>query len=339
MATLEELQAAKAELSKQFLTPTVSQSFFLRLGTTVRPNPQQNVVGVGIGEKFVRGRPVGEQALKFFVRKKFAETQMLSGRDLLPTSVHGIPTDVEEVGLIHAFLAPALPIHIPWTPPPDPRLRLRPARPGCSIGFKSDRFKMAGTFGALVRDDQGTYILSNNHVLADSGNLPEGTPIYSPGTLDGGDPERDQIAELRRFVPLDPNGMNKVDAAIAQVTDPSLVNNSVIQIGPPTGTTRAQLLTIVDKFGRTSEYTRGVIASIDTDVKVAYETDDLLFENQMLIVGLDGSPFSEAGDSGSLILEKTSNKAVGLLFAGSQTHTVANHIDDVLWLLSVGLVL
>src|SRR5689334_8250042 len=110
MATLEELQAAKAELSRQFLTPTANQPLLFRLGTAIRPNPQQNVVGVGIGEKFVKGRPVGEQALKFFVRKKFTETQMLSGRDLLPTSVHGILTDVEEVGLIHAFLAPSLPI-------------------------------------------------------------------------------------------------------------------------------------------------------------------------------------------------------------------------------------
>jgi Peptidase family S64 len=345
MVRLEDLQAAKAELSKQFLVPTVSQPLLFRLGAAVRPTPSQNVVGVGIGEKFVKGRPVGEQVVKFFVRAKFSENQILPGSDQLPASIHGIPTDVEEVGLIYAFGAPPLqtlmppPVHVFWTPPLDPRVRMRPVRPGCSIGFASDRFKMAGTFGALVKDEQRTYILSNNHVLADSGNLPEGTPIYSPGTLDGGDPQQDQIAQLRRFAPFDPNAPNTADAALAEVTDTSLVSNDILQIGPPTGTTRAQFLTVVHKFGRTTEYTRGVIASIDTDIKVAYDTGDVIFGSQIIIVGLDASPFSEAGDSGSLILEKTSNKAIGLLFAGSTSHTVANHIDDVLGKLNVGLAL
>jgi hypothetical protein len=92
----------------------------------------------------------------------------------------------------------------------------------------------------------------------------------------------------------------------------------------------------VHKFGRTSSYTVGHITSIATDVTVGYESGNFTFEDQIIIVGDQGS-FSAAGDSGSLILERQSNKAVGLLFAGSQTHTIANHIRDVLQALAVTL--
>ena len=47
------------------------------------------------------------------------------------------------------------------------------------------------------------------------------------------------------------------------------------------------------------------------------------------------SHMSEPGDSGSLILEKATNKAVGLLFAGSNQVTIANRIQDVMELLDI----
>jgi hypothetical protein len=52
---------------------------------------------------------------------------------------------------------------------------------------------------------------------------------------------------------------------------------------------------------------------------------------------LNGQSFSDSGDSGSLILTRDSQLAVGLLFAGSASHTIANHIDDVLQALNVTL--
>ena len=94
---------------------------------------------------------------------------------------------------------------------------------------------------------------------------------------------------------------------------------------------------VVHKFGRTTSYTVGWIKSINTDVTVSYETGNFTFQDQIIIVGAQGKSFSAAGDSGSLILERSTNKAVGLLFAGSTTHTIANHIDDVLAALKVTL--
>jgi hypothetical protein len=56
-----------------------------------------------------------------------------------------------------------------------------------------------------------------------------------------------------------------------------------------------------------------------------------------MISGLDGSQFSDVGDSGSLILERSSNKATGLMFAGSTSFSVANHINEVLTAFGVAL--
>jgi len=94
---------------------------------------------------------------------------------------------------------------------------------------------------------------------------------------------------------------------------------------------------VVHKFGRTTSYRVGRITSINTDVAVQYDTGVYRFANQIIIKGLNNQPFSAGGDSGSLILERATNKAIGLLFAGSSTHTIANHIKDVLTALSVTL--
>jgi hypothetical protein len=80
----------------------------------------------------------------------------------------------------------------------------------------------------------------------------------------------------------------------------------------------------------------GHITSVATDVTVGYETGNFTFENQIIIVG-DNGPFSAAGDSGSLILDRQSNNAVALLFAGSNTHTIANHLTKALQALKVTL--
>ena len=94
---------------------------------------------------------------------------------------------------------------------------------------------------------------------------------------------------------------------------------------------------VVHKFGRTTGYRAGRVTGVDTDVSVQYETGTYTFEGQIIIVGLNGQPFSAAGDSGSLILDRDTQMAVALLFAGSTSHTIANHIDDVLQNLNVTL--
>src|SRR6185503_19055280 len=131
---------------------------------------------------------------------------------------------------------------VPAATGPNPRTRIRPAPPGSSVGFRdpANSFVMAGTFGALVKRGTRRFILSNNHVLADENGLPEGSPIFQPGLLDGGDPTTDQVAQLSAFVQLQVGNPNVVDGAIAEVLNNASVTNSILVIGPPQGTADAQ---------------------------------------------------------------------------------------------------
>jgi hypothetical protein len=327
-ANLEDLVKAKAAMTDMFLRPTASG--FRALAVARSPDPRNNVVGVAVAEKETDGTPTGVMGVKFLVRRKYVK-DAISYDHRLPETINGLPVDVEEVGDIRALVTF-----------PDPRTTITPVQPGCSIGFQmSDPSTvMAGTLGAIVKDQNGGQLglLSNNHVMADQDRLPIGAPIFQAGLLDlpaGG--TRRQIARLLRFIPLS-QSPRTVDAAFAVADDPQLLTPAVLFIGAPQGTADAAVNDEVHKFGRTTSYRVGSIKSISADVTVGYETGDYLFENQILIVGKAGSSFSDAGDSGSLILERQGNRAVGLLFAGSPTHTIANHIGDVLAALQVQLV-
>lgn len=329
------IRAAKQAAAKRFLGPGRAPAFAAFAAAATSPAPSQNVVGVGIGEKISAGKSTGVLAVKIFVRIKYPDNQIPDG-ERLPTEIDGHPVDVEQTGTFRKFAVAPPPV-------PNPRTRIQPAQPGCSIGFQdpNGQFVMAGTFGALVRKGQKRFVLSNNHVIADENKLALGSSIFQPGFLDAGNPPNNRvIARLTKFIALVFGGAtNKVDCAIAQLGAANAATNQVLFIGAPKGKTPAKIDMVVHKFGRTTSFTAGRVTSIDTDVNVQYEAGTATFENQIIIVGLNAQPFSASGDSGSLIMERSTNKAIGLLFAGSSSHTIANHIDDVLGALQVSLTL
>jgi hypothetical protein len=333
---VNQLRAAKQEFASRFLRPAAAESI-TALSAVASPAPSKNIVGVGIGEKITDGKATGTMAVKLLVRIKYPEDQIPQD-EILPKTANGLPVDVEQVGTFRRFPARGAAVAAAAAMP-NPRTKTRPAQPGCSIGFKdpNNQFVMAGTFGAVVKKGTKLFVLSNNHVLADENRLPLGSPIFQPGLLDSGNPNTDKIAQLTKFVPLATGTSNTVDCAIAEVTNNSLVSNAILFIGAPQGKRDAQIDMTVHKFGRTTSYRVGRITSIDTDVNVGYELGTLTFTSQIIIVGLNSQAFSAGGDSGSLILERSTQKAVGLLFAGSTTHTIANHIGDVLKALKVRL--
>ena len=342
--SMRDFREAKRALSERLLlTPDaapVALGAARRAGahaaTGARATPARrntNVVGVGIAEKFVDGKPTGVLAVKFFVRTKF-RAGAIARSMALPKSVDGLPVDVEETGTFRAFAKKRKRATATATDDtlPNPRLRMRPAQAGCSVGFRipGDQFVMTGTFGAVVKTARRVFILSNNHVLADENRMPIGSPIYQPALMDGGNINTDQIAELTRFIKLRANRFNRIDAAIAEPLSPNLIDKNVLHIGAPNGTAQAEIDMMVHKFGRTTSYTAGRVHSIDTDVIVEYETAEFTFDNQIIIRGSNNTMFSDSGDSGSIILQRGTNAAVGLLFGGSPTHTIANHIANVL---------
>jgi hypothetical protein len=344
-----DLRSAKKTLADRYIHIPQEQAaqrlrataavFARRVPVPVSASPNDNVVGVGIGEKISDGKQTGVLAVKLLVRIKYAEAD-LDSKSILPKQIDGIPTDVEQVGTFRRFAGTgAARARHKAAPMPNPRTKFRPAQPGCSIGFQdpTNQFVMAGTFGALVKDRSGVYVLSNNHVLADENKLSTGAAIFQPGLLDNGNAATDQIAALTKFHTLQAGKPNTVDCAIAKATSASIVTNQILFIGAPQGTATAAIDMSVHKFGRTTGYTVGQITSVDTDVTVQYDLGNLTFTEQIIVVGNSGKSFSNAGDSGSLILQRGTNKAVALLFAGSASHTIANHIDEVLQALAVTL--
>lgn len=138
---LADLKSAKKEWSERLINPRRAKAV---RGFTAASSvaPEDNVVGVGIGEKLVDDKPTGITAVKFFVRVKYPAHE-LSKKTLLPTSVHGLPVDVEETGLFRRFASTL----------PNPKTKIRPAQPGCSVGYEDPQrlIVMAGTFGAVVK--------------------------------------------------------------------------------------------------------------------------------------------------------------------------------------------
>jgi S1-C subfamily serine protease len=245
--------------------------------------------------------------------------------------------DVRYVGRIRARATP-------WY-----RSKQRPLLIGSSTGFLASGFIMAGTLGCFVRSGSPSalYILSNNHVLADENRYPKGGAIVQPGALDGGSPAADRVAKLTRFVRLDPAKTNFVDGAIAKL-------NAAIQadvhrlrgIGTLAGQRSSDLQVgdVVRKVGRTTGVRHGRVTAFELDgVAVEYDIGIVSFDNQIEIEGAGSRSFSDAGDSGSLIVD-AQMRAAALLFAGGDHGgsngkglTYANPIAAVLRALKVKL--
>lgn len=296
-----------------------------------------NAVAVGVGYKISNGVQTGELAVIVSVTRKVPLDE-LSPSAVVPRTVDGVRTDVVETGEIVAFQ--------------DPKQKMRPARPGVSIGHYQIT---AGTFGCLVRRAGEVYILSNNHVLANSNNAQLGDPVWQPGRADGGT-SADQIGTLAQFVPIAFNGQpapgngcsplslimkpkvqnepgnNKVDCALARPTTADLVQPDILNIGVPVGAGTATLGTAVQKSGRTTGYTTDSIQQIDVTVNVNYGGPIATFTGQLL-----AGAMSQGGDSGSAVLDME-RRVVGLLFAGSFNTTILNPIQLVLDALTVEIV-
>jgi hypothetical protein len=229
--------------------------------------------------------------------------------------------------------------------PPWHQKRTRPLRIGASIGHFNIT---AGTLGAFVRsrDDSSILILSNNHVLANENKARKGDHILQPGAFDGDRDPEDKVGELLRFIRLKKAGANLVDGAVATIDSGiEFDQRTLTGLGKLAGLGDPVLVDdAVGKVGRTTGKTRGRVSSFELDnVVVDYGLGVLKFDGQVEIEGADTGPFSQGGDSGSLIVD-ADRRAVALLFAGSdqggsdgQGLTFANPIRAVLDELKVDL--
>ncbi|MCA9734796.1 MAG: hypothetical protein H6696_07125 [Deferribacteres bacterium] len=181
-----------------------------------------NIVATGVGYKIVNGKLTDEPALICSVSTKKAK-KFLSTSEVIPASIQNIATDVYPTGVIHAL--------------DDPTKKFRPAPGGVSIGHVAIT---AGTLGCLVQKNGVHYILSNNHVLANSNDASIGDHIIQPGAADGGSYPDDRIAELSEFVTIqfqgsggDDGGGGGSDCKVANSTA-SILNAFAVMLGSRT---------------------------------------------------------------------------------------------------------
>jgi len=222
-----------------------------------------------------------------------------------------------------------------------------------------------GTLGSMIHNSSGTeYILSCNHVLARSDQASVGEMIVQPGLIDNGCyPSGDggtetDVGSLTTWLPLSSSTTN-ADAAIAQISTAAAVNTTgaslelgtpgaggVLAAAPPgISSTNGQgenptINMSVAKSGRTTGLTCANIAAVNLTVEVSYfknceESEPYLTKTYTNQISIEGDQFSDAGDSGSLVVDSSDAEPVGLFFAGGETNTgvsegVANPVSTVL---------
>lgn len=227
-----------------------------------------------------------------------------------------------------------------------PRVTLRP---GGSIGHYNIT---AGTLGGFVEDDDRYYVLSNNHVLADSNDAFQGDPILEPGPSDITSGSN-VVALLDRWHTLSKIANDGFDAAVARFSDAvdffePWDYRGIGRVGKQPVGGRFSVSNVI-KRGRTTGVTRGTVSAFELDgVSIDYGTPAdpavVTFDDQIEIVGTPATkPFSQPGDSGSFVIDRDSMKPYALLYGGGPDaqgidRTLAQFMPDVLGAMGVRLV-
>ncbi len=283
---------------------------------------EPGIQGFGIGPKVKDARVLPELVLKVYVdsKKPVGLLRQAAPKEVkLPGTAGKVHTDVEAIGKVEREANTT---------------RVRPAVPGFGVGHPNIT---VGTFGCLVRkrgQPNTLYVLSNTHVLADEGLAAVNDPILQPGRFDGGAAPADVLGKLVQWVPFTfsastfPAG--NVDAAIAEVKK-SQVTSLIRKIGVPKGVSSVRRIDMkVQKTGRTTDYTIGVIRDVNYRFALDYPQPGgggparVGFRDQVLC-----TRYTAGGDSGSAVLNM-SGKVVGLHFAGSPSSSIFHPIQAVL---------
>jgi len=111
----------------------------------------------------------------------------------------------------------------------------------------------------------------------------------------------------------------------------NIIQDKILSTGVLKGTKRAELGMTVEKSGRTTGHSTGVVDLVETTVIVHYSYQKTaIFSHQR---GMDLT--ANSGDSGAVVALQ--NRAVGLLFANSKNVSFCNPIHDVLTALKSGI--
>lgn len=289
------------------------------------------VTAVDLGFKWSEGEMTNQLSIRVHVARKKNKDE-LSDEELFPKEVEGIPVDVIEATYAPQTLADAK----PEAAASGRGVRHEVIPLGVSVGCPHST---AGTLGAKVfdRKNGAAMILSNWHVLAGRSDVEAGLAVWQPGWIDGGTRDENTIASLTRWV------LGPYDAAVAtlngerEVKTTTPEGQAIEDVGAP------RLGMMVWKSGRTTGHTEGFIDGIKMRVSLSYrEAGTHTLEEVFRIVPRPGAgdvEVSLGGDSGSVWVDETSGKAVGLHFAGeagdSPEHALAHDINVIIETLDI----
>jgi hypothetical protein len=205
-------------------------------------------------------------------------------------------------------------------------------------------FMIIGTLGCFVELANHTAaILSNNHVVAGENRGKIGVDrILQPGKFSF-DPALN-VATLSDFAQLvtSPPGssiaggvvLNDIDAGVASLSLGQIHVQSYLPgrvATGPKGTATATVNDRVHKVGRTTGLTYGEVKQIGAVVgPVGYGIGACWFRQSIVIEGVNGTTFSDHGDSGSAIVRDSDGMVLGLLYGGNGTQTYACPISSVM---------
>jgi len=231
-----------------------------------------------------------------------------------------------------------------------------------------------GTLGALLQNSSGTqFLLSCNHVFARSDQASTGEAIIQPGLIENNCTQgagTTPVGVLTAWPALSSKSTN-VDAAVAAVNSGAVSpTGAILELGLPgaggvlaaappgisctnvspdasctpgkgeTVTTVSPAMTVA-KSGRTTGLTCAKITAISATVEVSYfrdcaETEAYMTKTYTNQLEIEANQFSDAGDSGSLVVDASNAEPVGLFFAGGvdpatgMSEGVANPVSEVL---------
>jgi hypothetical protein len=336
LAALEDFRADLVDEQMNAALPETHAMAFRVGAGAAGASPLGNVHATGVGVRANTDGPGPQDfVIKVYVFDR-ADIHSAAAAPLLSRPLQGVQIDVEHLPIQVAFAkkrGPKRAKHPAAGGPSQHQQRRRPVPAGVEIGPLGGNF--VGTLGCFVPRGSGNsgplFVLSNNHVLADVNRFPIGTRHTQPFSSN----PADVIAALSDFEPIrfpapGSQPRNVIDAAIATVTDVTqIVLGRMLNIANYAPTLLAPVPGMaVTKAGRTTGVTRGTIRAIRVrGVQVNYGTRAnpiiATFDNAITITGAGGQPFSNPGDSGSVILEQQSGRPVALLFAGDAVTTTA----------------
>jgi len=294
------------------------------------PHRQAEITSIGWGLRYTQGSYSHEKVLKVTVTDKLRESD-IHPEQLVPKSVDGFATDVEEVSAGRAHQAAAqypLPVQ-------------------CGVACGNEGGTEIGTIGCMVLLKNGNLcFLSNNHILANAtGDLAPPRANVRDRVFQPGNRGANLIGVLDDYVPFSSTQINLADAAVALTTDDAVDPRHMTYTLNPQWfqPNEVQLVNLnVLKNGMMTGPSVGTIVGYPLhNVPIDYQGYGRVYFDEIIsIMTLGPNAFSQPGDSGSLIVEVNSKRPIGLLVGGAMGRngpiTYANPIWHVIDKLDIG---